>query len=113
MKKEKKDLKLQRRQNPALTYPEFFAHLKMRYGRDCTYSLRDAWARIALPASGKVNGEVWNIFETNWKTHLLNLPEVQEEEAQRVLMSRLPAFITNWIIKEQYKRNARDPKVGL
>ena len=60
---------------------------------------RRVWQEVKLPNSGKINGEVWAELEVNWKMAQMVVTDSFEEEASRLLMSRLPPFILNWVVE--------------
>ena len=88
---------LQIKKRGEASYVEFFASMKAKFGRDKILGARRLCQEIQLPSSERIDGDVWGEFEKKFRMAWMRVTDANEEEASRVLMSRLPFFFpTGW-----------------
>ena len=109
-----KELRLiQAQRRDGMVYMEFFAELKGKFDKDKNMGARRIWQEVQLPNSEKINGETWREFEINFKAAKMNVSDASGEEATRLLMSRLPPFILNWVVEHMETMAMKRPKLGI
>ena len=86
-----------------------FAMLKARYGPNRHLGARKRWAEVTLSNTGKVTGADWHDFWVRFCRAAFGVKDTTPEETARLLMSRVPAFISTWVIEEQEKISWKNP----
>ena len=81
---------LQKKTKGALSYLEFYARLKARHGKDRNLGTRKIWQEVMFPTAGKVGHSQWIEFKIAFRAAQNDVEDSTEEEAQRLLISRLP-----------------------
>ena len=68
---------------------------------------------VALTNLGKVTTGDWHDFWIKFKMAWIRVPDASSDEASRLFMGKVPAFMINWIIEEQESRNRKRPVVNV
>lgn len=109
----REEIRLLRLKVDKLGFVQVFALFKARYGAQRNLGARRLWYDTTMPTEGKVRGEDWHDFYVRFCTGWYNVKDSTPDEAMRLLLNRVPAFISNWIIEEQERRAWQHPKVRL
>ena len=96
-----------------LTFNEIFAKLQDKYSKDQSFGARKRWEEICLMNPGKITSRDWEDFEANFLTAWHGVKDTTEEEARRMLLQKLPGFITRWITEEEERKILSKPTVKM
>ena len=107
------EVRLLRIQGDKVGFSQVFAQFKARYGPGRHLGARKRWYDVTLPNAGKVTREEWHNFWIQFCTASHNVRDATPEEASRLILGRVPAFIAGWIIEEQEKKSQRKPVVRV
>jgi len=86
-----------------LTFVQEFARLEGKYARDQTISSRKTWQEVFLVNNGKVTARECQDFEVNFKSAWHQVKDSTEDEARRMLISKLPHFLLRWLTEGEEK----------
>ena len=96
-----------------LGFTTVFAWLKAHYGSFPSLAARKIWHEIFLQTSNRMKPFEWREFWTRFSLARVNVKDSTEEEAYRLLLSRIPHFIIKWVIEEQRNRSSKKCQVRL
>ena len=93
------------------TYQEFFALLGDKHILHKDKGIRDRWYNLSLSDEGKILPREWDGFETRFKMAQKDVPGATEDEAYRLLNSKLLTVMTMWVAEKESKLNRTKPVV--
>ena len=96
-----------------LTFNEIFAKLQDKYSKDQNIGARKRWDEVCLLNPGKITSREWEDFEANFLTAWKAINDTTEEEARRMLLQKLPGFITRWVTEEEERKMLVRPTVKM
>ena len=99
----KAELHLHRRRGTKVTFDAFYAGMENRHGMSKDLGLRKVWQEVSLPTGKKVNRNEWLDFKVRFETAQLDVTDATPTEAYRLLMEKLPPFISNWVVEHEDK----------
>ena len=94
-------------------FTHIFASLQARFAPENDLDARKAWYDIHLKTPGKTTRADWGEFWVKFSTARLAVKNSSDEETIRLLLSRVPEFISKWITEEQCKKTQKHPRVKL
>lgn len=109
----KEEIKLLRYQGQQLGFTQVYAMLEARFAPHKKLGARRAWVEVALQNQGKITSGHWHNFWVKFKIAWLRVQDATPDEAYRMLLSKLPNFMINWVVEEQESRNRKHPMVNV
>ncbi len=93
-----------------MTFAAHWAKLVARYGEEQKTCGRRRWREIQLNNPRRISSVEWRDFKVKFMDIWLDVPGVNDEEAYKTVISKLPHFIMTWVVEEQEKRKHRTPR---
>jgi hypothetical protein len=94
-----------------ISFQEFYAQMEDRYGRHRDKGTRKRWQDVSLPDSGKITTHEWDGFTVRFKMAQREVPDATEDEAYRLLSSKLPPYFLQMIAEKEAKLNEKNPVI--
>jgi hypothetical protein len=102
----------QKKKGEKMSFNEEFAQMKAKMSRFSDMNARTKWEEVFLFCQGKITIREWGEFEINFKSAMEDVkPTPSEEEARRVLVSKVPQFVLKWITEEEERKMTTNPMV--
>ena len=102
---------LQRTQK--MSFTPFMAKLEERFGRGQLLIARRKWEKVEINNWGNIKTQHFREFEVKFRDAWKDVHDATPDEAQRILMSKLPHFMRQWVLEKQEKNAAENPIVCL
>ena len=107
------ELQLYRRKGKRVTFAEFFARMEERHGSAKKLGLRKVWQETNLPTGKKIGKEEWQDFQIRFETARHDVEDATPDEAYRLLIEKLPPFISNWVVEQEDKMTRQKPTLEV
>ena len=95
------------------SYNEEFANLRTKFSKFEGIGARRKWEEVQLHQQGKVTMSEWENFQVDFMTGLRSVKDTNEGEARRILFSKIPRFIANWVTEEEDRKMNTNPLVTM
>ena len=92
---------LQRTQK--MSFTPFMAKLEERFGRGQLLIARRKWEKVEINKWGNIKTHHFREFEVKFRDAWKDVHDATPDEAQRILMSKLPHFMRHWVLEKQKK----------
>ena len=109
----KNELKLLRKSQGNLTFPEVVARFEARYGCGGTTKLRKKWLEVSMPTAGKITTRQLREFQVNFLACADEVRDATPQEVRRQLMQKIPPFMKTWVVEMEQKKEREHPIVQL
>ena len=96
-----------------ISYQEFFAKLEDKYGIYKDKGARKRWQDLSIPDSGKLSPRDWESFEIRFRLAQKEVFDATEEEAYRLLSSKLQYNMNVWVVDKETELNNKHPGLYL
>ena len=104
---------MRKQKGDKLTYTEVMAKFEARYGGGGSSVMRRKWQEVAFQTVGKHTSAQLREFQVNFLSCAQDVHDATPSEAHRLLLQKLPQFMTAWVVEREAKMDREKPSFEI